>query len=278
MKNLIEKMPQAARAVFDRCIKLSNHQPNDLEYSIECDFRLLDSSKDDDELLGKKKTHSFFAPTVMIENEQENLLSHPLVKGFLSLKWRRIARPITNLTLMLYVIYVTLFTAFLVKRRQGIKLFAPGDNITKEEGAKTFLKTRYDLTAPAIIATLIFMQCLKEIVQMVFQGFKYFKDTKNYLEWCGYILALMFILPHLSRTDFYAKTGALWPLGASAVILMYTCLILFLRCVGFFGIYISMFIEILKTMGKVVAMFSLFIFSFALVFFTLLKEQVMISL
>jgi len=268
-------MPQAAKAVFDRCVKISNLPPDDPEYSIECDFRLLDSSKDDFEILRNKKSHPFFAPTMMIENERESLLSHPLVKGFLSLKWRRIARPITSFTLILYVSYVLIFTTFLVRRRNQINIFGPDDNRTAEEDAKSFHKTKYDLTLPMLVTILIVMQCIKEIAQMVFQGLKYFKNIINVLEWSSYILALLFMIPHIGRINHFLGTGALWPLGASAVLLMYTCLILFLRSVsGALGIYISMFIEILKTMGKVVVMFSLFIFSFGLVFFTLLKEQV----
>ena len=54
-------------------------------------------------------------------------------------------------------------------------------------------------------------------------------------------------------------------------------MILFLRRFYYVGIYISMLIEVTKTLFKVIIIFIPMLFAFNLTFFILLKEQVGIS-
>ena len=268
MRDVIEKMPQAAKTVLDRCIKYSTLPQDHPEYSIECDFRLLDSLKDEEEMLGKKSPNTFFAPTTMIKNERETLLSHPLVEAFLLLKWTRFGRHIFNLSLLFYLVYVALFTKFVVSRREEITF---STNASKDK----FDDSAYSLAIPIIVTAFTIFQLGIEIFQIFNQRLKYFTCKDNYLQWAAYLATLLFMIPYLAVDDLdnYPK---LLPIIVCAVLLLYANLILFLRCFGIFGIYILMFTEILKTMSKVGLMFSTFIFSFGLAFFTLLKEQVKI--
>lgn len=278
MKDLIKKMPNVAEVVMDQCTKYSDLDPNDPEYWIEFDFRLLQSDKNEPDAVVKTSSRSyFFAPKTMIDSERESLISHPLTETFLLLRWNFIGRPIFWINLILYAIYIFLFTIFLLERRRPVAFFSPSDNRTESEEKKIFLRNRYLATIPVVITVFISLHVLKEIYQIYTQKLSYFYHVSNYLDWAAYVTSLLFMVAYLYRSNLYAKTGALWPLGAVAALFMYFNLILYLRRFGTFGIYVSMFVEVLNTMAKVVAVFSLFIFAFALTFHTLLKEQVTVE-
>lgn len=66
----------------------------------------------------------------------------------------------------------------------------------------------------------------------------------------------------------------LWLVGVTSVFLCYANLVLFLRRFRLFGIYVTMFVEVTKTVLKVFVVFVVFIVGFAIVFFVLFKEQV----
>ena len=67
---------------------------------------------------------------------------------------------------------------------------------------------------------------------------------------------------------------SLWIFGIVSIFLCYVNAILFLRRFQPFGIYVSMFLEVFKTVARVFFFFFIFIIAFAVVFFVLFKEQV----
>ncbi|KAI8501666.1 Transient receptor putative cation channel sub A member 1 [Branchiostoma belcheri] len=111
---------------------------------------------------------------------------------------------------------------------------------------------------------------LKEIVQMLHQRQKYFSDVTNLLEWCLYVATLVFIVPFL--TDACEREDIVrlqWQMGAVAVFLAWFNLMLYLQRFDIFGIFIVMYIEILKTLLQVLMVFSFLIIAFGLAFYIL---------
>ncbi|KAJ7387700.1 Transient receptor putative cation channel sub A member 1 [Desmophyllum pertusum] len=115
---------------------------------------------------------------------------------------------------------------------------------------------------------------VKELYQITVQKWRYFTHFTNYIEWCCYISALFYVSSYLEGQNIFKRSMALWPLATTVILLSYTSLILFLRRFTYSGIYISMFIEVTKTLFKVLIIFTPIIFAFSLAFFLLLKEQV----
>lgn len=54
----------------------------------------------------------------------------------------------------------------------------------------------------------------------------------------------------------------------------FTNLILFLRVLSRVGLYVNMYLEVVKTLIKVMSLFVIFILAFSLVFYILFKEEV----
>lgn len=195
----------------------------------------------------------------MVEHKREALLSHPLIEIFLLNSWKNFGGHFFTITFLLYIIYVAVFTEFAITERTD----------DKEEKSILECGDACFQIYFTFIASIIYLA--KEILQMATMGFEYFKHISNYAEFLAYSFTLASSLPYLEKIEpqFPLVTDAL------ALFFLYSNIILFIRYVGVFGIYVMMFLEIMKTMIKVMFIFFLFIISFGLTLFILLKPQVM---
>jgi len=122
------------------------------------------------------------------------------------------------------------------------------------------------LLAAAILAFSI-MNAFKEVLQMKQQRWSYLGDAGNLLEWILYITAAVFVGPFLVGQS----TTSQWQCGAVAIFLAWFNLLLFLQRFDVFGIYVVMFLEILKTLVQVISVFSVLIVAFGFAFYILLR-------
>eukprot|EP00794_Sanderia_malayensis_P000576 gene576-1235_t len=126
-----------------------------------------------------------------------------------------------------------------------------------------------------IIPLLTFFICcfnlIKELIQLILQRRKYFSHGVNYLEWGLYISTMIFMLQFMSGANISLKMK--WNAGAIAILLTWIDLLLFLTRFPYFGLYIVMFVEVLKTVLRVLLVFAIFIVGFALSFYALLREH-----
>lgn len=273
MKNLIQSMPRLAKLVMDRCMTRSDHPRGDPEYSVTFDFSLLAYQGKEDG--GTCQGERFFGPATMVEWERERLLTHPLSQALLQWKWSTMGKPLFWLNFLTYIAFVSLVTIFAVTERMKQRLLPPGASNATDEDDKIFtFRTRFSTGVPIMIVIFICIHIIKELYQITVQKWRYFTHFTNYTEWCCYLTALCYVAPYLKGENIFQKTMALWPLATIVILLSYTTLILFLRRFAYFGIYISMFIEVTKTLFRVLNIFIPMIFAFSLAFFLLLKEQV----
>jgi transient receptor potential cation channel subfamily A protein 1 len=75
------------------------------------------------------------------------------------------------------------------------------------------------------------------------------------------------------RSPYEASRGQ-WQCGAIAVFLAWFNLLLYLQRFDISGIYVVMFLEILKTLLQVIIVFSILIIAFGLAFYLLLAGEV----
>ena len=274
MKNLIRSMPKLAEMVMDRCVTCSAHPPGDPEYSVTFDFSLIACQGDKGDA-STREGWRFFGPATMVEFERETLLMHPLSQALLQWKWTTMGKPLFWLNFLSYFAFVLLVTTFAVTERQKQRLLSPSALNATDEDDKIFVRrTRFSNAVPILIVIFICIHIIKELYQIGIQKWRYFTHFTNYIEWCCYITAFCYVAPYLKGQNIFKDSMALWPLATTVIFLSYTSLILFLRSFTHFGIYISMFIEVTKTLFKVLVIFIPMIFAFSLAFFLLLKEQV----
>lgn len=274
VKNLIQSMPRLAEKVMSRCITYSDLPRHDPEYTATFDFSLLECDGES-EFQGKPEGRRFFGPETMVESEREALLMHPLSQALLQWKWLTLGMPLFWANFLTYLFFVGLLTAFAVSEREKQRVLSPDSVDSTLEDDKIFRnKSTFSTGVPVMIVIFICLHMVKELYQITVQQWRYFTHFTNLTEWCCYITGLCYVAPYILEQNIFSRSMALWPLASTVTLLSYLNVILFLRRFSFFGLYVSMFFEVTRTFIRVLFIFTPVIFSFSLVFFLLLKEQV----
>ncbi|XP_037070285.1 transient receptor potential cation channel subfamily A member 1-like [Pollicipes pollicipes] len=121
-----------------------------------------------------------------------------------------------------------------------------------------------------MIAVIVFgvLNLAKKVVQMYNQGWGFVVDFENYLELSLYMSALVSVTP-----VFYPVMNHFHIIAAAAsVFLAWFNMLLYLRSFESIGIYVVMFVEIQKTLLRVLVIFSVLIIAFGLAFFILMSH------
>ena len=269
MGRLIEHFPDAAHVVMDRCIQRSLS-----ERSIKYDFTLLDPGPDDQ---SGAKGERFLGLSTMVKHKQQLLLTHALSRKLMVLKWRKFGWFVYGGNLFLYSIFIIFLTIFVLTERETLAFPEPPEPGEKPDLDDDFFKERnsFNQTVPYIVITFAILHLAKELYQIYSQRFRYFTDWSNALEWALYITALLFVLPYISDdTNLQAEYDIYWQMGTFSIFFAYINLILIIEPLKYLGLYVTMFLEVIKTVLKVLCLFVMFTLAFSMAFFILLKEQV----
>ena len=264
MKLLIKHFPESAQLVMDYCIDRSETESSDdPNFTVTCNLRFLDPTPTN--TICQRGSH-FFGPSTMVKHERKELLDHPLTQVWLNKKWSSFGRLVFFFNFMFYFVFVVMFTAFLIRFIQN------GD------------KGLGDFFLYPIVFLLISVRFIKEVIAILVQRLQYFTTLGNLTEWLLYSTTLSFITLLLifelifslvrfeKRHDLYPQL--IWVLGAISIFLCYANLVLVLRRLSLVGIYVTMFIEVTKSVLKVLLIFFVLFFGFSMVFYVLFKSEV----
>lgn len=254
MMQLIEKLPDVAEIVLDNCITICPLPPSHEDFSVTFNFRLLDPKKD----------CSCFVPAAMAKCKREKLLNHETTQAFLRYKWMVLGKFFTFFNTSVFIIFVIVYSWFTVNEREKSTLFT---NSTSSANYDANTKA----TAGAIFAFVI-VQLLKEIVQLSWLRLGYLKDATNLIELVMYGMVCVFIVPIFFGKDIYSEERR-WIAGITGLYLSYISLTLHFRRFGVFGLYVTMYMEVLWTFLKVISTFLVALVGFTLVFYILLGHQ-----
>jgi len=97
---------------------------------------------------------------------------------------------------------------------------------------------------------------------LIQDSWDYFNDIENYIQWTLYLSTSLFALPFLFNQSWHYQ----WVVGSIGVFCAYLQLLFLLGRFDIYGIYVIMFLEILKTLLHVLSLFSILIIGFALTF------------
>ncbi len=175
---------------------------------------------------------------------QENLLKHETTRMLLHLKWRIIPRCAFYFNLIVYIIFLLLFSIYsLDLSTMGSKIVedynsthaliaASGNGSTKFE---LFKGTSYKLsTFNIMLIVMVNLQLLKELLQIFFlDGLSYFLSSQNLIEIFTYTISLMSLLSH----NYHLQSAY----GAIAVLSAFILFPLFIQKLKVFGLYVVAF-------------------------------------
>uniref|UniRef100_A0A914VC02 Ion transport domain-containing protein n=1 Tax=Plectus sambesii TaxID=2011161 RepID=A0A914VC02_9BILA len=129
-------------------------------------------------------------------------------------------------------------------------------------------KTRSAFTTIMMAYIIIFVviNIFKEILQIYEQRLTYVFDPVNYTEWTLYLTSVAFVFPLF----FSDLSSVHWQCATVAVFLAWFNLLLYFQQLSAIGIYVVMFMRILSTVIRVLAVFSVLVIAFGLTFHILL--------
>lgn len=275
---------------MSQCVHHSPHlNVSDTDYSVTYDFKYLDPGPQ-----VNVSSKRFSAVEKMIKHKRERLLLHPLTLKFNERKWNTLGRYGFFINIFTYFTLLILLSIFIVEQRGGALDFRATNYSGMPNGsgkANEYFKPKpsdiykkdsaFAESVPFIVMIFAVLHNCKEFFQMYMKRWNYFKDTSSYLNWILYISTTLFMAPYVTYLRDLDKRFSgmndpryLWLVGVVAIFVCYTNMMLFLRRYRLFGTYISMYIEVTKTVFQVMVVFMFLVMGFALVFYILFKEQV----
>lgn len=271
MERLIEHFPDAAHIAMDRCIQRSVS-----ERSIKYDFTLLDPGPDDQSGRNGKR---FLGLSTMVKHKQQLLLTHALSRKLLLVKWRKFGWFIYGANVVLYSVFLIFLTIFALTEREKVRFPDPKkkDNPDEFELDENIFNpgSNFNQAVPIVVVVFTTVHLAKEVYQIYTQRLRYFTEWSNFLEWTLYITAFFFVLPYIADdSTFKTSFEVYWQIGTFSIFFAYVNLILIIEPLKYVGLYVTMFIEVMKTVLRVLTLFVLFTVAFSMAFYILLKEQV----
>eukprot|EP00057_Strongylocentrotus_purpuratus_P003131 XP_003725987.1 PREDICTED: transient receptor potential cation channel subfamily A member 1 isoform X1 [Strongylocentrotus purpuratus] len=110
MKALIEKLPDVAMLVMDRCVHKSNKNTQSSSNYVKYEYQYMDPGPDDQST--KVNDYRYFAVRTMCLYGREKLLAHELSQSILKRKWNRFGRLFYYLDLFFYVLFLVSMTVY----------------------------------------------------------------------------------------------------------------------------------------------------------------------
>eukprot|EP00051_Salpingoeca_urceolata_P031484 m.11770 g.11770 ORF g.11770 m.11770 type:complete len:1113 (+) comp4095_c0_seq1:185-3523(+) len=251
LKRLIQYVPEAALIVLNQCHSNNAGEAgiskDSEDYEVIYDFSFLDNNA----------TKGALSPLqVMVQEKAGMLLGHPVVDTYLEREWRLYGLPIYIFNLIVYLLFVAMMTLFVL-----------------DNDVEASIQPGYELSGKSKVAQVwcivtVFFLLIGELVELSSFDLAGYLTFENAIDWLTYITTLVFMLPLDDQ-----RTRDQWYAGSFAIFLCWITLVIFVRRMAGLGVYIIMLQDTLQTVAKVMVIFSLFIFAFALAFHMLLQNQ-----
>ena len=211
----------------------------------------------------------------ILDYNRLELLSHPLPKMLLRVKWQAYARRIYFFNLFLYSLFLSFFTLFLAMYPAPY-LFVDCENLNNQTTSYSHWKglaySKTNLRGFGY-AALVFavLRLFSEFFEFFSGPKNYLKNLINYIEVFVYIGAILVVLPIDSACGH--PTAWQWILGFLVLLFGFTVLLDLLQKFPHFGIYVVMFFKTAKTIIDFMIIFMVFWICFALAFNIMLANQ-----
>ncbi|XP_065826122.1 transient receptor potential cation channel subfamily A member 1-like isoform X2 [Oscarella lobularis] len=297
MIRLIQEMPDVAKTALDNSVTCrSKLSSEDKQYWKKYSFKYLlcdrdsantassekessvangvvmqqpDVEKDDEpDIADEQETTPLPGLHEMVKYDRKELLYHPVSNALLASRWKSYGRLAFGINTTLYVFYLIFLTSLI--SLVPLPESPANESTTLYRASNGSLTTIPELSAYAVACQYLVIafagaNVVKEIIQFFQMKVKYFQDFNNYLELTLYITTLLFVIPMGSTRELYQLE-----MGAVAIFLAWMNFLLYLQRFEALGIYIVMFVEVVKTLLVVLGVFFVIIVAFGLCFYVLL--------
>ncbi|XP_048113607.1 transient receptor potential cation channel subfamily A member 1a [Alosa alosa] len=272
--DMIELLPETFKHLLDLCIKESEEDPNSMNYWIEYNFKWLQSPIQDVKQARMDKGLDYKplpALNAMVHHNRVDLLTHPVCRKYLEMKWKAYGVKVHLLNMAVYMLGLLPLTYLILNLRPILKMADNNTTTNEVTMTTTSLDKQCNIINFCLFPTLAMnlYSMGKEIVQIYQQRTGYLRDVTNALDWLSAITSVVFVVTLLQDM----RTAWHWQIGALAVFYNWMNLLLYLRRFERFGIYVVMFQEIAKTLVCTSSMFMCLILAVALAFHALMLKQ-----
>ncbi|XP_070976199.1 transient receptor potential cation channel subfamily A member 1-like [Oncorhynchus clarkii lewisi] len=277
--DMIEFLPESFKHLLDTCVKESDDDINSTNYSIEYTFRWLQAPMHVIKLAKADKSFDFQPLTAlnyMVKFNRIELLTHPVCKKYLEMKWNAYGMKVHLLNLAIYSLGLGPLTHIIHTLKPVLNTNVTNTTSPSPSPSVSMVTTSLDEQCYIITTCMVLILAMslyavgKELVQIVQQGSKYFYDVTNALDWGAAISSLLFVIPLLMDL----KDTWHWEAGVVAVLLSWINFLLYFQRFERFGIYVVMFLEIAKTLISIIVLFFFLLLAFALAFYALMLDHV----
>ncbi|CDQ58102.1 unnamed protein product [Oncorhynchus mykiss] len=277
--DMIEFLPESFKHLLDTCVKESDDDINSTNYSIEYNFRWLQAPMHVIKLAKADKSFDFQPLTAlnyMVKFNRIELLTHPVCKKYLEMKWNAYGMKVHLLNLAIYSLGLGPLTHIIHTLKPVLNTNVTNTTSPSPSPSVSMVTTSLDeqcyiiTTCMFLILAMSLYAVGKELVQIVQQGSKYFYDVTNALDWGAAISSLLFVIPLLMDL----KDTWHWEAGVVAVLLSWINFLLYFQRFERVGIYVVMFLEIAKTLISIIVLFFFLLLAFALAFYALMLDHV----
>ncbi|KAK5970519.1 transient receptor potential cation channel subfamily A member 1 [Trichostrongylus colubriformis] len=307
LRKLIEKFPDIAEIVFSKCIMDHGDSPDDFYFLREYNFSLIDDtymmpSKDGAELLStvspykedgslkqNAKAYSddydvvYKNHPLRIMAQSETLLSHPLVQALLKYKWNSLGRYVYYFALGVYLLFLVTFTMYVTHTPPPFNIYDETSNemrdftdvFNSENECPQIMVTRPSWLAACrrVVIGLAIAQLIKELFQLITRRHKYisFDNAIECFIYTSAIISVMDLSPCSETTGI--RLNWQWLLAAACAFSSWMNLLLLIRKLPRFGIYVVMFFDVLRTFSRFFIVFALFVIAFSISFFVIMQNR-----
>jgi len=125
--------------------------------------------------------------------------------------------------------------------------------------------------AAAVVLLFSVIRLVIECIQLLSDRIGYPTDWENWIEVCLFVSSILFASGAFSQCCVCVENWQ-WQLGALAIFLAWFDLVLFMKKLPLFGVYVVMFIQIVYTFLRFMFLALLFIIAFGLSFYMLFVQ------
>ena len=295
MISLIVKMPDVAQTVLDHCHTKAAVDPRHRDYWEEFNFKYLrlvstsaSDSQDEDDDLESTDSHSMITSPViryrgsirsatlpsyktpalplmgalqkMVQYNRVDLLTHPVVDAYLKSKWTNYGCWVYLATYILVILQAIFLAIFIIispdpSLRTSTNATAHTDNAS----AANFTLSGEANAIHILILVLNVISTLNEIFRLVLLIKIQARPNSQEFIWC-WCCCFMIICTFI----FLIPSPLVWEAGALAAFFAWFAVAMGLQYFNLFGIYISMFVAVTRTILRVLLICLILLIAFSL--------------
>ena len=213
----------------------------------------------------------------MINNNRTSLLNHPVIENYLKAKWRNYGRWVHLTGTLLTLLQVAFLFAFTLlaprpycfdpniqqsndcASNEANANASTSDNSTNTN-VEFSIETNIVRFVTLAVTLLNFIQWIIVVIKIRFEALNFVRNTFVLVDGLAVVFTAIYLIPWPT----IKLHNAVWEAGAIASFFVWFSLILKIQLFDLFGVYVTMFITITRSVFQVLVIFFLFICAFAL--------------